>query len=238
MQETLNRHASMIVNRECMRITTDVAKAYYRVPLHKESQGLCGWKHDQLYRSAILSLGLSVAPLLFAKIISMYIHYDNSMTSESSTAKEIAGVIAAAQRGVKQLLSIWGLVSSDTQLHQWWWKSQIAVATRAGVVVMVSHTRLTPLYQWTPRELNKFRALSKLAAELEFFTLTSGTEEKISRSLYDHREPGTSLSKWLQMKVDVFQEMRRPVCIITLHCEAKRVATGVAAAAAFEVERR
>src|SRR4051794_2738521 len=35
-QETLERHVMKIVQRDVLMITTDVEKAYYQVPLHKE----------------------------------------------------------------------------------------------------------------------------------------------------------------------------------------------------------
>jgi hypothetical protein len=443
-QETLNRHAAMIVQRDCMMITTDVAKAYYQVPLHKESQGLCAWKHDgQFYRPTILPFGLSVAPFVFTKImrsvlrfmralriqgtnciddnlwaadathiievrdivqlvfgklgwafnekcvftpnttvlyngmwidskrfeiratdekieilrklvwhvwfrmrdgLSVKVHdlqviagrlqslklalegvavwtrgiyqeitrtmneYDqrpprrleinvemacmenmnfwslrlgkqnglpirdesteaqvsmmsdasdvgygatieegetkteihgeltSRMTGESSTAREIAGVMTAAQRRVNQLsgkrvriymdsypairnfINGGGRVELLSRLVQEWW-------------IWCRTNRVTPLYEWIPRELNtNADELSKVAAES--FSLTPGTEEKIRRWLNDQGEPGMSWSKWLQTKVVAprfnnimirLQEMiraRRPACIITPHWEA------------------
>lgn len=45
-QETLGGHVSQIVKRHMLMITTDVAKAYYQVPLHKDSQAYCAWRHN------------------------------------------------------------------------------------------------------------------------------------------------------------------------------------------------
>ena len=41
-QETLNKHVAAIIQELDLLITTDVAKAYYQVALHKDSQRYCG----------------------------------------------------------------------------------------------------------------------------------------------------------------------------------------------------
>lgn len=79
-QETLNKHVAQIVEPNMMMITTDVAKAYYQVPLHKESQGYCGWRHDgKWFRPTILIFGLSVAPFIFTKIMRAVLIFHRSM---------------------------------------------------------------------------------------------------------------------------------------------------------------
>jgi hypothetical protein len=69
-QETLDRHVAHIVLKDMQMITTDVEKAYYQVPLHKESQKYLAWKHrDKWIRPTILVFGLCVAPFIFTKIM-------------------------------------------------------------------------------------------------------------------------------------------------------------------------
>lgn len=69
-QETLNRHVPLVVDRGALMITTDVAKAYYQVPLHKDSQAYCAWRHDgQWIVPTIGVFGLGVMPFVFTKIM-------------------------------------------------------------------------------------------------------------------------------------------------------------------------
>ena len=69
-QETLNQHVAMLVKWMDEMITTDVEKGYYQVALHKESQGLCAWRHNgKWFKPSILVFGLSVAPFIFTKIM-------------------------------------------------------------------------------------------------------------------------------------------------------------------------
>lgn len=75
-QETINKHVANIVGRGMQMITTDVEKAYYQVPLHKESQGYCGWKHDGKWIvPTIIVFGLSVAPFVFTKIMRVVLKF-------------------------------------------------------------------------------------------------------------------------------------------------------------------
>jgi hypothetical protein len=79
-QETLGQHVSMIVQPNMVMITTDVEKAYYQVPLHKESQPLLAWSHDGKWiKPTILVFGLSVAPFIFTKIMRVLLRYMRSM---------------------------------------------------------------------------------------------------------------------------------------------------------------
>ena len=61
-------------------ITTDVASAYYEVPLHKESQPYCAWFHDgKWYKPTILVFGLSIAPFIFTKIMKVPLTFMRSL---------------------------------------------------------------------------------------------------------------------------------------------------------------
>lgn len=79
-QETLNQHVALIVRPNEEMITTDVAKAYYQVPLHKDSQGYCAWRHDGKWiKPTILVFGLSVAPFIFTKIMRVLLKFHRSL---------------------------------------------------------------------------------------------------------------------------------------------------------------
>jgi hypothetical protein len=79
-QETLNKHVAQIVKRGMLMITTDVAKAYYQVPLHKDSQKYCAWWHDGKWViPTVLVFGLSVAPFVFTKIMRAVLRFMRSM---------------------------------------------------------------------------------------------------------------------------------------------------------------
>jgi hypothetical protein len=79
-QETLNKHVAQIVKRHMLMITTDVAKAYYQVPLHKKSQRFCAWWHDgEWIVPTILVFGLSVAPFIFTKIMRVVLRFMRAM---------------------------------------------------------------------------------------------------------------------------------------------------------------
>ena len=84
-QETLNRHVARIVERDMQMITTDVAKAYYQVPLHKDSQRYCGWRHEGKWIvPTILVFGLSVAPFVFTKIMRAVLTFARAMNIRGS----------------------------------------------------------------------------------------------------------------------------------------------------------
>ena len=75
-QETLERHVAFIVKQHMQMITTDVAKAYYQVPLHKDSQGYCAWRHNgQWIIPTVIIFGLSVAPFIFTKIMRVVLRF-------------------------------------------------------------------------------------------------------------------------------------------------------------------
>ena len=75
-QETLNKHVAQIVKRFMLMITTDVAKAYYQVPLHKDSQRYCAWRHNgEWILPTILPFGLSIAPFVFTKIMRVVLRF-------------------------------------------------------------------------------------------------------------------------------------------------------------------
>ena len=79
-QETLQKHVATIVEKNDWLITTDVEKAYYQVPLHKESQKYCTWRHKgQWVIPTILVFGLSVAPFIFTKIMRVILKYMRSL---------------------------------------------------------------------------------------------------------------------------------------------------------------
>lgn len=69
-QETLGRHVAALIQKGALMITTDVEKAYYQVPLHKDSQMFCGWQHKgQWVTPTIIVFGFSAAPFVFTKIM-------------------------------------------------------------------------------------------------------------------------------------------------------------------------
>lgn len=69
-------HTAQIVKQDIMMITTDVAKAYYQVPLHKESQRYCAWRHNGKWIiPTIIIFGLSVAPFIFTKIMRVVLRF-------------------------------------------------------------------------------------------------------------------------------------------------------------------
>jgi hypothetical protein len=69
-QETLNRHVPLIVERGMLMITTDIEKAYYQVPLHKESQQYCAWRHEGSWIAPTIGIfGLGPMPFVFTKIM-------------------------------------------------------------------------------------------------------------------------------------------------------------------------
>lgn len=75
-QETLNKHVAQIVKRFMLMITTDVAKAYYQVALHKDSQAYCAWRHNgEWILPTILPFGLSIAPFVFTKIMRVVLRF-------------------------------------------------------------------------------------------------------------------------------------------------------------------
>ena len=75
-QETLNKHVAQIIPRGALMITTDVEKAYYQVPLHKDSQRYCAWRHnEQWIVPTILAFGLSVAPFVFTKLMRVLLKF-------------------------------------------------------------------------------------------------------------------------------------------------------------------
>ena len=75
-QETLQGHVAKIVQKDMLMITTDVAKAYYQVPLHKDSQRYCAWQHDGKWIvPTILVFGLSLAPFIFTKIMRVILRF-------------------------------------------------------------------------------------------------------------------------------------------------------------------
>jgi hypothetical protein len=79
-QETLNKHVAQIIKPGMRMITTDVEKAYYQVPLHKESQRFCAWWHNGRWIiPTILVFGLSFAPFVFTKIMRVVLTFMRSM---------------------------------------------------------------------------------------------------------------------------------------------------------------
>jgi hypothetical protein len=85
-QETLNKHVANIIQKDMFMITTDVEKAYYQVPLHKDSQKYCGWQHlDKKTRKLVwilptcLVFGLGSAPFYFTKIMRPVLNFMRSI---------------------------------------------------------------------------------------------------------------------------------------------------------------
>jgi hypothetical protein len=59
-----------------LMITTDVAKAYYQVPLHKDSQPYCAWRHNgEWIIPTVITFGISVAPFVFTKIMKVVLRF-------------------------------------------------------------------------------------------------------------------------------------------------------------------
>jgi hypothetical protein len=59
-----------------LQLLTDVTKAYYQVPLHKDSQPYCAWRHDgQWIIPTAISFGISVAPFVFTKIMKVVLRF-------------------------------------------------------------------------------------------------------------------------------------------------------------------
>ena len=79
-QEGLAQHVSQIITRDMLMITTDVTKAYYQVPLHKDSQKYCAWQHKgQWIVPTIIVFGLSPAPFIFTKIMRVPLTFARSI---------------------------------------------------------------------------------------------------------------------------------------------------------------
>ena len=105
-QETLNKHVARIVEKDMQMITTDVAKAYYQVPLHKDSQRYCGWKHEGKWVvPTILVFGLSVAPFVFTKIMRVVLTFARAMDIRGSNCID-DNLWAAEKKEIKEVREI------------------------------------------------------------------------------------------------------------------------------------
>ncbi len=78
--ETLHRHVGQVVQQGDRLITSDVAKAYYKVRIHPATQRYLCWQHNgRWYCPTILVFGLAPAPLIFTKIMRVVLGFTRGM---------------------------------------------------------------------------------------------------------------------------------------------------------------
>lgn len=84
-QETLGRHAAQIIDRDAHMITSDIEKAYFQVPLHKESQGYMAWRHaGKWIVPTICPFGAKPIPFVFTKIMRPVLTYARALRMRGS----------------------------------------------------------------------------------------------------------------------------------------------------------
>jgi len=78
--ETLHKYVGLVVDKHDKMITTDIAKAYYHVRIHEDTQRYLCWQHNgKWYCPSILVFGLAPAPLVFTKIIRPILSFARGM---------------------------------------------------------------------------------------------------------------------------------------------------------------
>ena len=78
--ETLHRYVGSVVQQGDRLITSDVAKAYYKLGLHRATRLYLCWQHNgKWYCPTVLVFGLAPAPLIFTKVMRPVLGFTRGM---------------------------------------------------------------------------------------------------------------------------------------------------------------
>jgi ribonuclease HI len=112
--ETIDIIAPMLIEENCLMISTDISKAYYCIPIHESMQPYLCFEHAGLVICPqILVFGLNEAPFYFNKIIRQMVKFCRSIGLRMTSYFDDQLWIATAQEDATTLVKLVKLIMNN-----------------------------------------------------------------------------------------------------------------------------